>query len=229
VTGTLSTEAVAEAIRERRSVRAYTDQPVPEELLRTVLEQSLQAPSGGNLQPWRIRAYTGPALERLKGVLAEAGQSGTRDEPSHPVYPESLWDPYRSRRFENGEDLYRSISIPREDKPARLRQLAKNFRFFDAPVGLFFVIDRRMGHAQWLDLGILVQTVMLLATAHGLATCPQAAWASWSTTLAEHLELGEHEKVALGMALGYEDPSHTINQWRTPRQAFDEGVRIHSE
>lgn len=223
----IATMSVAQAVASRRSVRAFTDAPVPDDVLRHVLEGGLKAPSGGNLQPWHIHVLGGPALARVTARLAVAGASGVREDPAHAVYPASLWDPYRSRRFDNGEDLYATIGIPREDRPARFAQLAKNFQFFGAPVGLFFTIDHRMGEAQWVDVGIAMQTVMLLATEQGLSTCPQAAWASWPATLTDALGLHENEHVVAGMALGYEDTTHPINELRSTRQSFDQGVTIH--
>lgn len=221
--------SVAAAVHARRSVRAFTDEQVPLETLAGLLGEALRAPSGGNLQPWHIHALTGPALERLKARMRAHAMNRTSETASHEVYPPSLWDPYRSRRFENGEDLYKTIGVTREDRPGRFTQLAKNFQFFGAPVGLFFSIDRRMGPAQWIDLGIVMQTVMLLATDGGLATCPQAAWAAWPTTLRDVLGLDESRTVVAGMALGYEDIEHPINELRATRQDFAEGVTIQIE
>lgn len=219
---------VTGAVSARRSVRAFTADEVPTDVLQSILTTALQAPSGGNLQPWHIHVLAGDALARVRARMAEAGAGGTREDPSHAVYPPSLWDPYRGRRFENGEDLYKTIGIGREDRPARFAQLARNFQFFGAPVGLFFTIDKRMGEAQWVDLGIVMQTVMLLAVEQGLATCPQAAWAAWPRTLTDVLGLHEHEQVVAGMALGYEDTAHPINELRSTRQSFDEGVTLHT-
>jgi nitroreductase len=212
---------------ERRATRAFTDTPVPGEVLRQLLSDALQAPSGGNLQPWHIHVVTGAARERLITAIRDRSAAGVQEQSVHDIYPPSLWEPYRSRRFQNGEDLYRTLGIERQDKTRRFAQVAKNFEFFGAPVGLLFTMDLRMGPAQWMDLGIVVQTVMLLAQEHGLATCPQAAWTSWPATLAALLGLGEHETVVAGMALGYADPSHPINTLRSTRQKFEEGVTVH--
>lgn len=218
---------VSAAALTRRSVRRFTAQTVSDEAIAAILAAALRAPSGGNLQPWHVHVVRGDALERLKAGMRAAQESGESEAPNHPVYPENLWEPYRSRRFENGEELYRTIGIDRADKAGRLGQLAQNYQLFGAPVGLFFAIDRRMGMAQWIDLGMVMQTVMLLAVEHGLATCPQAAWALWPDTLRDRLGLDGDMVVAAGMALGHEDIAHPINSLRTPRQSLDEGVSWH--
>lgn len=218
---------VSDAALSRRSVRAFTAEPVPDAALEAVLGAALRAPSGGNLQPWHIHVVRGQALDALRSTMRSAHEAGRHEEPNHAVYPEGLWEPYRSRRFENGEDLYRTIGVDRADKEGRLRQLAQNFQLFGAPVGLFFTIDQRMGQAQWLDLGMIMQTVMLVSVEQGLATCPQAAWALWPDTLRELLGLDEHMIVTAGMALGYEDRDHPINGLRTTRQSLAEGVTWH--
>lgn len=225
----LGPSPVATALHARRSVRAFTDRQVTPAQLEAILSPALRAPSGGNLQPWHIHVATGPALDRLRLHIQGEMAAGREEQAGHAVYPASLWDPYRTRRFENGEALYQTIAIDRADKPARLAQLAKNFQLFGAPVGLFFAIDRRMGASQWMDLGILMQSVMLAATDLGLATCPQAAWANWPESLSTLLGVPDEMVVVAGMALGYEDVDHPINTLRTPRQSFDEAVTIHRD
>ena len=139
-------------------------------------------------------------------------------EPSeYDVYPPELWDPFRTRRFVCGEDLYASIAIPREDKPARLRQMARNVEFFGAPVGLFFSLDRRLGPPQWADVGMYMQTVMLLAVERGLDTCAQEFWARLPKTVGDFLGLPDDQMLFSGMALGYRDEDAAINDWKTRR------------
>ena len=152
---------VTQALRQRRSVRAFLPDAPPAALVQTLLQEAAQAASGGNLQPWRVVALTG---EPLRQVLAAVATAPAEDAPTNQSYPPSLWEPYRTRRFANGEDLYRTLGIPREDKAARLEQLAKNAEFFGAPVGIFVCVDERMGLPQWADLGIYLQSLMLLAT-----------------------------------------------------------------
>lgn len=209
---------VEQAMQQRHSVRAFLPQALPAELVKNLLAQAGQAASGGNLQPWRVVALTGQSLQELSAAMREARPNS---DPAM-VYPQSLWEPYRSRRFENGEELYRAIGIEREDKQGRLMQLAQNIRMFGAPVGIFVAVDKRMVHAQWVDLGIYLQSLMLLATEKGLATCAQGFWRNFSDFVSQHLALPEGYQIAFGMALGYEDTAAPINKWRSSRaQAQD--------
>lgn len=199
---------VLDALRSRRSCRAFLPDKVERATLEAILDAARWAPSGGNLQPWRVIAVASEARDEVVRLAGEALFSGADEEGEHPVYPPSLHEPYRSRRFANAESLYGALGIPREDKAARYAQVAENFRFFGAPAGLFFVIDRRMGHGQWAHLGMFMMAVMLSAEAHGLATCPQEAWAKVRGTLHGHLGLGPHELLYCGMAIGRADPGH---------------------
>ncbi len=208
---------VFEAVARRMSVRAFKPDPVPGEVVRELIEAAHQAPSGGNLQPWHVYALAGEPLRDLSERIV-----GKREKPAYEVYPASLWDPYRSRRFACGEDLYASIGIAREDKAGRLTQFANNGRLFGAPVGLFFCIDRRMGPPQWSDVGMYMQTFMLLAVARGLDTCAQEFWSAFPDTVADVLGLPEDLMIFSGMALGYRDDDHPINNWRTTRAPFEE-------
>ncbi len=210
---------VEQALHARRSVRAFLPRVPDAALVRSLMEQAAQAASGGNLQPWRVLALTGEPLQQLLDAVAAAQPDDARPGLS---YPPNLWEPYRSRRFANGEELYQSLGIPREDKPARLEQLARNGRFFGAPVGLIVAVDERMGLPQWTDLGIYLQSFMLLACAHGLATCAQGFWRRYNDAVARALPLPEGFHVAFGIALGYEDTSAPINQWRSTRAPMSE-------
>lgn len=217
---------VSEAVERRISVRAFKPDPVPGELLREILQKAGRAPSGGNVQPWKVYAVTGQPFANLKRRVAEQIAAGQFETPEYDVYPASLWEPYRSYRFECGEDLYRSINIAREDKAARLAQRDQNYNFFGAPVGLFFFIERRMGAPQWSDLGMYMQTVMLLAVEYGLDTCAQEIWSAWPKTIAELVDAPVEQMLFSGMALGYRDPDHPINGLRTRRAPFDAFVKM---
>ncbi|MGA0602468.1 nitroreductase [Caulobacter sp. KR2-114] len=208
---------VSEAVARRISVRAFKPDPVPGSVVRALLEAAQRAPSGGNLQPWRVYAVAGEPLEALKARVA----SSPMEEPEYDVYPPDLWDPFRTRRFVCGEDLYASIEIPREDRAGRLRQLAKNAQFFGAPVGLFFCLDRKLGPPQWSDVGMYMQTLMLLAVEQGLDTCAQEFWARYAKTVGAFLDLPDDHMLFSGMALGYRDETAPINGWRTRRDPFD--------
>ena len=208
---------VSEAVARRMSVRAFRPDPVPGAMVRDILEAARAAPSGGNLQPWRVYALAGEPLARFKALVA----ASPMEEPEYEVYPANLWDPFRTRRYQCGEDLYASIGVGRDDKPARYRQLARNTDFFGAPVGLFFCLDRKLGYPQWADLGMYMQTVMLLAVERGLDTCAQEYWARYPTTVASFINLPEDHQLFSGMALGYRDETAPINGWRTRRDPFE--------
>jgi nitroreductase len=209
---------VSEACQARISVRAFRTEPVPGGLVREILELAHRgAASGGNLQPWRVYALTGEPLAAIKRDVA----GRPPEEAEYETYPPSLWDPFRRRRYECGEDLYATLGIAREDKPARLQQVARNAEFFGAPVGLFFCIDRSLGQPQWADLGMYMQTVMLLAVERGLDTCSQAFWGNYPKTVARGLALPDDHMVFAGMAMGYRDPEHPINTLRTRREPFE--------
>ena len=213
---------IHQALQQRRSVRAFLPQTVSGATVRELLEAASQAPSGGNMQPWRVTAVGGQALGAL---CARAKETEAVQRPGLS-YPAGLWEPYRSRRFENGEDLYRALNIAREDKAARLAQLAKNGQMFGAPVGIFVAVEERMGYAQWVDLGIYLQSFMLLAAEKGLATCAQGFWRMYNDMLIEQLGMPEGYQIAFGIALGYEDASAPINQWRSGRAASNEWLSL---
>ena len=215
---------VSQAVAQRISVRAFRPDPVPGALVREILEAAARAPSGGNLQPWRVHALTGAPLEALKSKVR---QNPFGETPEYDVYPANLWEPLRTRRYQCGEDLYATIGIPREDKAARLAQLAKNGELFGAPVGLFFSLDRKVGPPQWSDVGMLMQTIMLLAVERGLATCAQEYWARYPQTLAEVLNLPADHMIFSGMALGYADQTAPINTLRTRRDPFEVWGEMH--
>ena len=213
---------IHQALQQRRSVRAFLPQTVSGATVRELLEAASQAPSGGNMQPWRVTAVGGQALGAL---CARAKETEAVQRPGLS-YPAGLWEPYRSRRFENGEDLYRALNIAREDKAARLAQLAKNGQMFGAPVGIFVAVEERMGYAQWVDLGIYLQSFMLLAAEKGLATCAQGFWRMYNDMLIEQLGMPEGYQIAFGIALGFEDASAPINQWRSGRAASNEWLSL---
>lgn len=211
---------VSQAVERRISVRAFRPDPVPGALVREIIEQAQRAPSGGNLQPWRVHALAGAPLKALI-AKAQASLAGGGEASEYDVYPPDLWEPFRTRRYVCGEDLYATISIPREDRPARLRQLAKNVEFFGAPVGLFFSLDRKLGYPQWADVGMYMQTLMLLACEKGLDTCAQEFWARFPKTVGDFLGLPSDHILFSGMALGYRDENAPINALRTRRDPFE--------
>lgn len=214
---------VEAAIRQRKSVRAFTSQPVSLAEVRTILDIARHAPSGGNLQPWKMIVITGDELKHVSHL----GQTTLATNPGgeagdHPIYPLKVEEPHRSRRYKVGEDMYAILGIARDDKFGRMAQMAQNLTFFGAPVAVFFVIDKSMGHGQWAHIGMLMQTICLAAQERGLATCMQEFWGMVRETLAGHFELGETEMIYCGMALGYEDVAAPVNTLRTDRAPLDE-------
>jgi len=170
---------VFEAVDSRISCRCFLDRPVDPALVRKLIAGAARAASGGNLQPWHVYALTGAALAELKRRVAASitDRDPRHEEAEYPIYPKTMWEPYRSRREHHGVQLYGALNIDRDDASARLAQYKRNFDFFNAPVALFIAIDRRLGPGQWADLGGYVHALMYLARGHGLDTCPQESWA----------------------------------------------------
>lgn len=209
---------VTEALRARHSVRAFLDRPVERGIVEEILTLAARAPSGGNLQPWHVDVVAGEPLQSLKArVQAVIARHPEGEGTEFPIYPPELAEPWRSRRFAVGEQLYASIGIPREDRFGRLMQFARNYELFGAPVALFFSIPRAFGPPQWAHLGMFLQNIMLLAAERGLGTCAQEAWAAMHETVGAFLGLPDERILYCGMALGWPDEEHPINGWRSDR------------
>ena len=214
---------VSEAIDTRLTVRAFLDTPVEGRVVREILEVAQRAPSGGNLQPWHVWVVGGAELVRFKSIIREKMAVTPRGEGTeYHIYPPELKEPYKSRRFKVGEDMYATIGVTRDDKMGRLMQFARNFEFFGAPCALFFAIDRQMQQGQWADLGMFIQSIMLLAREHGLHTAPQEAWAIWHKTVGEFLSIPPELMLFCGMGIGHADPKAAINGLRSERAPFEE-------
>ncbi len=214
---------ITEAIKSRISTRAFLDKPVAEETLREILDIARWAPSGGNLQPWRVHVVMGAGRDRLIETVKKAiAANPLADESELAVYPAKLPPPWRDRRYAVGEAMYDLLGIPREDKPARIAHLMRNYEFFGAPVGLFFSLDRQFDKGQWAHLGMLMQSIALAALDKGLATCMQEAWAARAKTVSAFLGIKENEQLYCGMALGYADPAAKVNALRSSRISTDE-------
>ena len=212
---------VSEAIRQRHSVRQYLDKPVPQELIRQILELARHAPSGANTQPWQVAVLTGASRQRLVQTLTATFEAEQPADPDYHYYPTQWQSPYLERRRACGLQLYQSLGIERKDKQAQKAQWAANFRGFDAPVMLIFWMDEVMQTGSYLDMGLFLQTMMLAATDLGLATCPQAALAEYPQLIKDQLALPMNCQLIAGMALGYEDSQAPVNQYRTEREAID--------
>ncbi|MBA2348176.1 MAG: nitroreductase [Solirubrobacterales bacterium] len=218
---------VTELLQARTSIRAFTDEPVGEEEVRQVLEAARWSPSGGNLQPWKVIVVAGEAKDEVSALAQQTLAANPFGEAGeHAIYPQPLGEPFRTRRFQVGEEMYALLGIPREDKVARLQHLARNYAFFDAPVGLFFVIDRQMGHGQWAHLGMFMQSVALVAQERGLSTCMQESWAMVRESLHAHFGLPAEDLLYCGMALGYADEDAPVNRLRSARAEVAEFAEL---
>jgi len=219
-------EAVDAAITSRRSIRAFLDQPVERDEIARILDVAARAPSGTNTQPWKVHVLTGQAKRRLSDAIlavnADPAQAREHSE-EYPYYPREWVSPYIDRRRKVGWDLYSLLGLTRENKPGMAAQHARNYAFFDAPVGLIFTIDRVMEQGSWLDYGMFLQNIMVAARARGLDTCPQAAFTQYHRIIAMQLGLPEQDMVVCGMALGWADPArieNTLVTERAPSSAF---------
>lgn len=214
---------IIDAIKLRKSIRAFLDKPVEEKTVREILAAARYAPSGGNLQPWRVHVVMGRARDRLiKTVKRAIAENPLADESEIQIYPPKLPEPWRTRRYEVGEAMYALLGIPREDKAARIAHLMRNYEFFGAPVGLFFSLDRRFDKGQWAHLGMFMQSLALAALEKGLSTCMQEAWSARGKTVSDFLGLPEQEQLYCGMALGYGDKSAKVNDLCAARVDVDE-------
>lgn len=218
---------VTQAVNQRISTRAFLEKKISDAEIRDWLQTAQRAPSGGNLQPWRVIALAGEAKKAVIDLAqATLAQNPRGEKTDRPIYPKDLWEPHEARRRKVGEMMYETLGIPREDRAARLQWFARNFRFFDAPVALFFVIDERMGHGQWAHTGMFMQTLALLGEERGWGTCMQECWGMLRETLKTHFELGESEMVYCGMAVGYPDPDHPVNSLRAERAPLEEFAEL---
>ena len=207
-------------LNKRKSCRAFLDSPVDLKLLRSIIGKAARAPSNGNLQPWQLYILTGTALASLKQTTKRLVDDAVPlQAPEYQVYPKPLKDMYNQRRHEIGEDLYRVVGIPREDKQKRRGQFAKNALMFNAPVGAFAYIERSLSYGQWMDLGMYLQSVMLLCEGHGLATCAQGYWTFFHETVRQTTGAPDYLMLACGIAIGFEDQDAVINKVRSSRVA----------
>ena len=220
---------VDQALLTRRSIRAFLPREVPDELIRHLLELAARAPSGTNTQPWQVHILKGEALDQLvqraQACFNDPQAMAAQPQP-YDYYPKQWVSPYLDRRRKVGFDLYALLGIGKADKQAMHRQHARNYCFFDAPVGLFFTIDKLLSQGSWLDYGMFLQSLMIAARGHGLDTCPQAAWLSLQAVVTEFLGLDDSKELVCGMALGYADEAAIENQLITERVPASEFARF---
>ena len=218
--------AVIETIVNRRSIRRFLPKSVPETTVRAILSQASRAPSGTNFQPWHVHVVTGAARERLSQAVIQAAEAGAYCS-EYAYAPSPLMEPYLSRRRKVGFDLYGLYGVARNDMEGRKRAALRNFAFFGAPVGLFFTMERCLTEGSWLDCGMFMQNVMILARAHGLETCAQQAWCEFGGIVHEQLGIPATHIIVSGMSLGNADPSAPENGLVTERVPVDEVARFH--
>ncbi len=210
--------SIDDAIRSRHSVRSFLDRPVARKTIEHLLEVARYAPSGTNTQPWRVYALGGKVKQDMSAeILADYEKNPEREEREYEYYPTDWYEPYLGRRRACGWGLYGSLGIKRGEKDRMRAQRARNYVFFDAPIGLIFAIERRLNTGSWMDLGMFIQNVMLSARGQGLHTCPQAAFANYHRIIRRHLPIADEEIVVCGMAIGYRNPEAPENIWRTDR------------
>jgi nitroreductase len=220
----MNLNAVDQAITSRMSARAFTQQAVSRILLEQILEVASRAPSGTNTQPWKVYVLQGASRDSLVSKICTA-HDAVRANPEfandykeeYDYYPTKWISPFIDRRRENGWSLYGLLGIGKSDKDKMHAQHQRNYKFFDAPVGLMFTVNRVMGRGSLLDMGMLLQNVMVSARGHGLHTCPQAAWNGFSKIIMPHIGAGDDEMLVCGMALGYADVADKVNTFHTPR------------
>ncbi len=215
---------VFEAVDSRIACRWFLDKPVEPKIVRDLIERAARAASGGNLQSWQVYALTGAPLAALERQVAAHidGHDPRHDEAEYPIYPNTMWEPYKSRREQHGVQLYGALNIARDDAVGRLKQYKRNFEFFNAPVALFIAIDRELGPGQWADLGGYIHALMFLARGYGLDTCPQESWARMHEIVRDVVKMPAEQMLFCALAIGYGDHAHAANSFRSPRAAVEE-------
>jgi len=212
-------------LSERQSIRAFLPRAVSEHQVKSILEQAAMSPSGGNIQPWKTYVLSGKEKQGfVETILGQINMGKLKDETASLSYPNKLKSPYRERRYDCGMALYSALEIDKSDQKKRHEQWLHNYRFFDAPIGILFVMDAQMDRHQYIDLGIYMQTIMLASQQAGLATCAQGSWGHWPETAGAFLSLDETERVVMGLAMGYADMADPVNQYRTEREGVDNQV-----
>jgi len=216
---------IIEAIEGRHCVRAFLDKPIEQETITQILTTARWAPSGVNCQPWQVAVIQGDTKNNLGEAIIAARENKTPENPDYSYYPSEWREPYTTRRKDCGLALYRAQGIGRSDKDKRLAAWYRNYRFFDAPVGLLFFIDKDMQTGSWLDMGMFMQNIMLAARHHGLETCPQASLAEYPDIVRRILGMSSDKLLLCGMSLGYADAEAAVNQYRLEREPVENFTR----
>jgi nitroreductase len=214
---------VTEAVKSRKSIREFLPLEIDNNLIRELLKKSSRSASGGNLQPWKIFVLNGSSMIKF---LEFQNNWSKPEVPSYDIYPSKLKEPYRTSRYELGEQLYQSLNISRDDKDGRMNQVMRNFKFFGAPAAIFCFVDKQMGPPQWSDLGMFLQTFMLLALEAGIDTCAQEAWSLKNDSVSHFVGAEEDEMLFCGLAIGYRDEMHPINNFQSNRRPVDDWAKF---
>lgn len=217
-----------EAVAGRRSIRRFLPDPIPQETIEAILDQAARAPSGTNSQPWHVHVVSGAARDRLCKAVTAAAEAGEESE-EYLYSPKDKFEPHLTRRRTVGFALYGILGIERHDMAARKAQHLRNYELFDAPVGLFFTMDRRLEFGSWLDMGMFLQNVMIIARAHGYETCPQASWLHYGGVVHKELGIPDGHILLSGMALGVGDPEAPENELITEREAAANFTHFHTD
>ena len=220
---------VFEAVNSRIACRQFLDKPVDLNIVRKLIEGAARAASNGSLQPWNVYAVTGELLKEIKRQAAEAieKQDWRTMETEYPALPKEMREPYLTRSSRFGEQLYGALGTRREDRVGRLEQIKRNYKFFNAPVGLFITIERDLGPGQWADLGGYVNTLAFLARGYGLDTCPQVAWIRMYKIVGALLGIPPEQMLFCGMGIGYRDQNHPVNKYRSVRAELHEFCKFY--
>ena len=210
---------VLEAMRDRKSTRAYLDKPVARATIESILDAARWAPSGVNCQLWQVAVVTGTTKMRISEALLAARKARQSENPDYAYYPKDWQEPYKSRRKATGVALYKALNIGKDDVFARLKAWNANYHFFGAPAGLLIFVDRALSQGAWVDMGMFIENVMLAALSFGLATCPQASLAEYPDIVRRLLNVPDSRALLCGMAIGYPDTAAPVNNYRTARES----------
>ena len=213
-----------ELIKSRYSVRSFTDDTVDIETIREILEISSNAPSGGNIQPWKVYVVTGKTKEKLIKKALSNFDNGVQEKIEYDIYPRPLDEEYKRRRSECARDMYTALSIKQDDTELRLSQIRENFKFFGAPVGMIVTIDKAFAENGWGHVGMFIQNICLSAVDNDMGTCLQESWSIYPETVKDVLNIPDNEVVWCGIALGYPNKEHPINNYRTSRESIEKFV-----
>ena len=217
---------IKEAIEKRFSVRAFTKEIPDIETIKAILKTAGTAPSGGNIQPWKVYVLSENTKNELSKKTLYNFDNGVQEDIEYDIYPKPLADEYKKRRYECGADMYNALAIGKDDLDSRFKQIRENYSFFGAPLGMIITIDKSFGKNGWGHVGMFLENLWLSAIDHGLGICLQESWSIYPKTVKEFTKHPDNEIVWCGVAVGYEDSSNPINQYRTKREDLDSFVKF---